>query len=143
MSQKSVWVFLLLGYFTLLFADPIADRWDDLSTDQPWIDVEVALLDSGNVQYERQINRWMRGEWTAVVQVADGDGWRGICSRSGYYTYRPAMSGVTYLDFAYFTGGCAQPDGRHRVCVDYVMRDRRGKQRDFGPFCATSKEDAQ
>lgn len=133
-SHAHLGLLLVIGWLVVLLADPLARVYNDLTTPQPWFDVSFSVVD-GRVEYRRRINRWMRGEWTATVSLPAPDGWRGICTRSSRYTYRPAASGLRHMTFTYFTGGCTEPIGRYRLCVDYVMTDRRGVVRDFGPFC--------
>lgn len=128
---------LVLAWIGLLFVKPVSEMIDDATTDQPWFDMQIEIGD-GTVDYSRTINRWMRGIWVASVMVPSGDSWRGVCAGDGRYTYRPETSGSVNMAFEYFTGGCAQPSGPHRVCVDYVMTDRRGVVRDFGPYCDES-----
>ncbi len=133
MTSK-LWRILALGWIGVLFIEPVAEVYDDMTTPQPWFDAQLSM--SGDrVLYERQINRWMRGEWVATVQVLDGGAWRGICSGGGSYVYRPETSGRTNMSVRYFTGGCDVPSEPYRICADYVMTDRRGTTRDFGPFC--------
>ncbi len=125
---------IVAGFVGVALIEPIANVWDDHTTPQPWLEVAISE-ERGGIAYHRIINRWMRGVWVAVVQVRRGDAWKGVCTGNGAFTYRPHNSGTELMTFEYFTGGCAMPAAPHRVCVDYVMQDRRGRQRDFGPFC--------
>jgi len=134
-SNAQLGVMMIFGWFLILLVEPISRTFNDLTTPQPWFDVRLEVSD-GSVTYNRIINRWLDGHWTATVQVPDGDGWRGICSGHGSYVYRPERSGVTVMTMEYFTDGCAQPNIPHRVCADYVMEDASGWVRNFGPFCS-------
>lgn len=139
MSNKRLGIMIVAGWLALLLAKPIADTFDNLTTAQPWFNVELEL-EGDQMIYTREINRWLRGDWTASVQIPAGEGrWMSICSGSGRSIYRPDASGTVHRDFETFTGGCIEPAGRYRLCADYMMRDQRGLIRPFGPFCAEGK----
>ncbi|ETW11197.1 hypothetical protein ATO8_18625 [Roseivivax marinus] len=136
LSNRTLGVFLVIGWMSWLLMEPLANVIDDHTTPQPWFDAEVKLGQE-TVHYTRTINRWMRGEWSAMVMIpAPDDGWRISCDRSGAWTYKPATEGTISMGFERFTGGCTQPEGMHRVCVEYVMEDLNGRRRVFGPFCS-------
>ena len=133
----SLGVLIVIGWIAFLLTEPIARLVDDHTTPQPWFSAAMALGPDA-VHYDRTINRRMRGEWTAVMQIQNGDEWIGECDRSGRWTYRPETSGAVSMSFDRFTGGCPQPDKPHRVCTDYVMTDEPGRTRHFGPFCSNA-----
>ncbi|WP_305972643.1 MULTISPECIES: hypothetical protein [unclassified Mameliella] len=134
-SNKTLGVLLVVGWLVLLLLQPLLDAWDDRPSQRPWIDVSLQLI-GDQVDYTREIKRVLRGEWTVSVQVETPGGWRTICDGDGKWTYRPETSGTIRMPFARFTEGCPQPVRPHRLCVDYVMDDMRGRRRLFGPFCS-------
>ncbi|APX23205.1 MULTISPECIES: hypothetical protein [Salipiger] len=134
-SNRTLGVMLIVSWLALLLFQPLTEAWDDRPSQRPWIDVSLQL-DGDHVLYTRMIKRVLRGDWTARVQISTGEGWRTVCDDSGAWTYRPETSGTLSMTFDRFTGGCPQPSGAHRVCVDYVMEDLRGRRRIFGPFCS-------
>ena len=139
-SNKTLGVLLLVLWGLWWVSAPVVDAIDNHTQGVPWFKAEIGITSDGRVSYYRDINRQMRGDWTAVVQIPlrTRDGFRTICDGDGSWTYRVGDSGLLDepMEFERFTDGCSMPSVPFRLCADYVMEDLKGRRASFGPFCS-------
>ncbi len=134
------WV-VLLAFLAFLVHKPAVELFDDVTTPQPWFDVSIDVFkdqEGGwNVRYKRQINRSVRGVWSArVFKIGEP---KGIpCSGSEYAHYKTYTSGTIVMTLDDFVGdddGCDLQPGRYELCASYLLRNDDDRQRSFGPVC--------
>lgn len=133
---------LIVAFLVMLLLKPAQRMFDDISTPQPWFDVEIVVPDhlegeDPMVRYTRTINRALYGTWSVTLSSRQpGERFAYVCSGSGYEAYSPATSGTVSQPFDEFIGkNCEMGPGEYRICANFDLRDRSQTSRFFGPFC--------
>lgn len=133
---------LIVAFLIMLLLKPAQRVVDDLTTPQPWFDVEISVPDhlAGEdpvVSYNRTINRPVYGIWSVTLFSREpGQRFTYFCSGSDYATYDPANRGTISMSFDEFVGkDCPMEAGEYRICANYDLRDKSQTSRFFGPFC--------
>ena len=115
-------ILIFVAWVSLFFADTVAKKIEEFVDSDPWFYVELEV-DGNTIYYFRDIQKWLHGHWTAIVQGRDDTwptGWASICDATGEFTYRPETSGTISMSYEYFFDDecCVKPGMLLRPTVD-------------------------
>ncbi len=137
------WV-VFLAFLVFLVHKPVLQKFDDLTSPQPWFSVSFSVPDFQQggepvVEYTRVINQPVRGFWSVKINpVDDPDPATGpyICTGGDYANYWPHLSGTIHMRLWNFAGtSCDLRPDTYQACAHYELRNDRDNRRRFGPFC--------